>query len=316
MTFSKNYKTIFLDVDTPALEKSEKVNIILSPSLYWVKKLTLFVKYVREVKKLLPSIFEDTLTAGNYNYSAYKNPHAVGEETEYFAFAYEDKKIIELLSQKNIPISNVASIRFAQSEMDSLETSYKIDESKSVYVKDDIVVVVPSMWLKESSELDLDSIVLSKHTISLQQFSHIIDPKSLYKIASIIVVLMILVIGELFITKQKTEYVEKQKSLLFSKNGLKSTMFQNKALLKKYKAINKKQTKLRKYIAHILSVRLQGSERLSLLEFKNKILNAKFSGVKKGHAISIESSLKSLLSKNTKIKKVYKNEILSLEISL
>ncbi|MDQ7066925.1 MAG: hypothetical protein Q9M40_02365 [Sulfurimonas sp.] len=75
--------------------KREKVSIILSPSLYWVQKLSLRVKYVREVKKLLPSIFEDMLPAGQYSYSAYKR----GDD--FFIFAYEDKAILKLLQDKS-----------------------------------------------------------------------------------------------------------------------------------------------------------------------------------------------------------------------
>ena len=99
MKFNTKLKTIFLDpnsdksvinnydndsilVTDDASKKREKVNVILSPSLYWVKKLSLPVKYVREVKKLLPSIFEDTLPKGNYNYTAYKS----GED--FFGFEH------------------------------------------------------------------------------------------------------------------------------------------------------------------------------------------------------------------------------------
>jgi len=316
MTFNKKYKTLFLDIDSPAVEVEEKVNIVLSPSIYWVKKLTLLVKYTRDVKKLLPSIFEDTLPEGNYNYSAYKNPNVPNDDSEYFVFAYEDKKIIDLLAKKNISMANVASIHFAQSEMYNLEDTYELDEHKSIYVKDGIVVLVPSVWASHTKEMDLSELTLSKHKIVLQQFGHIVDNKSLFKIASVLIVLMFLVLGEYFITSQKTAEVAMLKDKLFSKNNLKSTMFQNKALLNKYKTMNKKQTKLRKYTAHILALKLQKDERLSLLVFKNKSLIANFSGVKKGNDAKIEKKIRTILSKNEKLKKSYSNEILHLEISL
>ncbi|PHS56724.1 MAG: hypothetical protein COB17_08445 [Sulfurimonas sp.] len=316
MIFNKKYNTIFLDIDSPVMEIDEKINIILSPSLYWVKKLTLLVKYVRDVKKLLPSIFEDYLPKGNYNYSAYKNEKVGADDSDFFVFAYEDQKIIQLLAQKNISMNNVASIRFAQSEIYDFENAYKIDENKSICIKDEIVVLLPSNLLQDRQELDLQSLSLSKHKITLQQFSHIVDTKSIFKIASVLIIFIFLILSEYFITSQKTKDITKLKDELFIQNNLKSTMFQNKAMLKKYRTLNKKQIKIRKYTAQILSIKLQKDEKLSLLVVKDKLLSAKFSGVKKGHDNFIETKLKSVLNKNVKMKKTYKNEILRLEISL
>jgi hypothetical protein len=89
MKFRRDTTTLFLDPASKEqliYDTSKKVNIILSPSLYWVKKMSLPVTNVREVKKLLPSIFEDSLPVGHYSYTAYKH----GED--FMLFAYEDKK--------------------------------------------------------------------------------------------------------------------------------------------------------------------------------------------------------------------------------
>ena len=83
--FNKQIDTIFLDTICDNFHTDNKVNIILSPSLYWIKKVSLPVKNVKDVKPLLASIFEDILPDGTYNYSAYKNDDA------YLVFAYEDK---------------------------------------------------------------------------------------------------------------------------------------------------------------------------------------------------------------------------------
>jgi len=317
MLFNNKYETLFLDTNSPVREKdNKKVNIILSPSLYWVKKLTLLVKYARDVKKLLPSIFEDILPEGNYNYSAYKNPNLEAEESEFFVFAYEDKKILNLLSEKNISISNVASIRFAQSEMDSLDGAYNVSENKVVYVKDSIVVMVPKVWVKESENLDLSFLTPSKHKITLQQFGHIVDNKSLYKIASVLVVLILLIIAEIFVTSTNTTSILENKDELFVKNKLKSTKFQNISMLKKYKTLHKKQTKLRKYIRTFLSIKLQKNEKLSLVSLKNNLLTISFSGIKRSQKAPLETQINKVIDKKVKMKKSYKNEIFHLELSL
>jgi len=222
MIFKKKHKILFLDPNSEPIKVHESVDIILSPSLYWVKKITLFVKHVREVKKLLPSIFEDTLPEGKYNYSVYKG----NTNSEFLVFAYEDKKILDTLNKQNIPMSSVATIRFAQSELSYLPTAVKVNGNESIYVKDEIVVLVPNMWGGDN-ELDLNQVTLSKHTIVLQQFSHIVDTKKLYKIFAVLSIFIVLTFIELYITHQKTNDIIEQKNNLYTKHSLKPTMLQN-----------------------------------------------------------------------------------------
>ncbi len=73
MQFNRQHKILFLDPNYPAVCGDEKVDIILSPSLYWIKKISLPLNSLREVRTLLPSIFEDMLPDGIYSYSVYKN---------------------------------------------------------------------------------------------------------------------------------------------------------------------------------------------------------------------------------------------------
>ena len=263
MRFNHNKRIVFLDPNSELSVGREKLHIILSPSLYWVKKVQLPVKYVREVKKLLISLFEDTLPEGNYSYSAYKG----GEEGEFFIFAYEDKTILDLLAKQNIPLSSISSIHFAQSELDNLQGALKINETQSIYVKDGIVTLLPCCWIEESGELNLTFLKLSKHKITLAQFGHIVDNSVLMKVGSILSLFILLSWVELFIVKQDIQKIETKSSELFTKYKLKPTMFQNKALLKKYKKIHTQQTKLRADFAKEL--RKKGIKKVA---YKNKIL--------------------------------------------
>ncbi|MDD5203369.1 MAG: hypothetical protein PHH41_09530, partial [Sulfurimonas sp.] len=179
--FNTKYKTVFIDPKSPHYEVDDKVDVILSPALYWVKKLTLPMKYVRDVKKLLPSIFEDVLPAGHYSYSAYKS----GED--FFVFAYEDKYILDTLTQKGIIPSNIANVYFAQSEFEQTDEAIKINDEESIYFKDEILILVPSAFVTPSKTLDLETLIHSQHTIALAQFGHIVDNKSLTKIAAVFV---------------------------------------------------------------------------------------------------------------------------------
>lgn len=303
--FKQKYQTIFLDSNTPQMELEGKVNIILSPSLYWVKKLTLPVKYLREVKKLLPSIFEDILPDEHYSYYAYK------KDQEYVVFAYEDKKILELLAAKNISLANVANIYFAQSELDTLEGAYKINEIQSLFVKDSIVVVVPCCWIEESGELNIDEVELSKNSIVLKQFGHIVDTTSMYKAAGVLIFIGLLLSVQWFITAQKTAEILDQKENIFSKYGLKSTTMQNEALAKKLKRIDKTQSALRGDIASVLKLSLQNDEKISLISYKQKRMNVFISGVKNSSTI-----VQRLKRDGLNVKSKLKDSELQLEISL
>ena len=249
--FNKDKKIVFLDPHTELTVSDEKLHIILSPSLYWVKKVILPLKYAREAKKLLESLFEDVLPEGNYSYSVYK----ASEEGEFFIFAYEDKSILDLLTKQGITASNIASVHFAQSELSNLQGAVKINETQSIYVKDGIVTLVPCCWIEESGDLDLEDVKLSKHKITLAQFGHIVDSSSLIKIGAILGIFILLTWVELYILKQDIQKIQTQSSELFTKYKLKPTMFQNKALLKKYKKIYTNQTKLRADFAKELQKR-------------------------------------------------------------
>ena len=285
--FNKEIETFFLDPASPPFKLDGDVNIVLSPSLYWVKKVSLPLKYVREVKPLLPSLFEDTLPEGIYSYSAYKS----GDE--FFIFAYEDKAIIDTLSSKGILPTQVKNVHFAQSELTKVRGAIKVNEAQSIYVKDEIVILVPCCWVEESGNLNINSVPLSKHTISLKQFGHIVNDKSLYTFATIFSLVIILVALEYFITLDKISSTSELRDKLFTQHGLKSTMIQNRAMLSEYKTLHKTQTTLREATSYILSLKLVKEQKLTQLSMKGKKLTAVFTGVKKGDDIGIGKVLKS-----------------------
>jgi len=310
MNFNRSSTTIFLDPSSEAkIEylKGEKLSIILSPSLYWVKKIALPVKSVREVKKLLASVFEDSLPEGHYSYTAYKS----GDK--FLVFAYEDKKILALLNAKGINIVDIKSIHFAQNEFTTLEGAIKINATQSMYLKDEVLVLAPSAWISKSKSLDLGTLELSKRTIKLQQFGHIVDNKSLYKIGAILVILALILIVEIFVASSKRDTIGELQDEVFSKHKLQSTMFQNRSTKSKYKNIYKTQTKLREYISYFLTMKLKKMQKITLIEYKNRVLYITLSGVSKGHARSITSQLD---TKGVKYKVSYSDESMKVEMKI
>jgi hypothetical protein len=309
MRFNRQHKLLFLDPGHDAVCGDEKVDIILSPSLYWIKKISLPLNSLREVRTLLPSIFEDMLPEGIYSYSVYKN----SEDSLFYAFAYEDKKILDVIAQHNIPLTNIASVHFAQSELNTLEHAVKINDEQCLYVKDSIVMLVPSSWVKEKEELDLSNIALSKHRITLQQFAHIVDYKSLYGVISVLLVLILLGFSELFITTQRSQEVAAKTDEIFVQNDLKPTMFENTSILKRYEKTHEIQTRLREYISYLLALKLNKGEKIALLSLKNKTILVNFSGVDQKKITHITSAL---TSKGVTYTQKYQDGTLHLEIKL
>ncbi len=305
--FNKQINTIFLDPHSENFNTAESVNVILSPSLYWVKKVSLPIKYLRDVKPLLASLFEDTLPDGTYSYSAYKS----GDD--FFIFAYEDKVILDTFLSKGISSTQVKNVYFAQSELSNIDGAKKINETQSIYLKDDIVILLPCCWIEESGDLDLSEISLSKNNIRLKQFGHIVNDKALYRIAVIFIVFIVIIVIEYFITLQKISTTSELRNQLFIKYNLKSTMIQNRSILKGYKSIHDIQIKFREYTASILALKLQKHEKLSLLSLKGKSLIAEFSGIQQGSESIIEKVFK---NKNIKYKSNFKKNTWHVEIEL
>jgi len=270
--FNEKIKTIFLDSDSSEEMLDERVNVILSPSLYWVKKITLPIKNVADAKKLLPSIFEDTLPKGNYNYFVYK------EENVFFAFAYEDKVILDLLSEKGISDSNIENVYFAQSELSFINGTVKINKTQKICLKEGVLILLCE-WIEDGEEVDLDSIELSKNSIVLAQFGHIVDNNSLYTIWLILIMLIGLVTTEYFITYHKLQELTTLSDNIFKKHNLQETTLQNETILKEYTLTHSKQTLLREYISIILSLKLKSGENLKQMILKNRVLKLEFSAL-------------------------------------
>lgn len=305
--FNRQYKTIFVDPSSSTFTLDDKVNVVLSPALYWVKKVSLPVKYVRDAIKLLPSIFEDTIPEGKYSYSAYKS----GDD--FIAFAYEDRVILDTLHAKGVTTAHIANIYFAQSELSHLEHGVKINELQSISVKDGIVILVPCCWVEEIGTINLSKITHSKHTVTLAQFGHIVDNKSLYKIGALLAAFILLLSVELFITLEKKSQIESAKDELFSKYRLKATMFQNRAMLKKYIKIHKIQTELRELFSKILSLRVDKEIVLSQINVKEKKVVVSFRAL---NDKKLKILLQKLKRKDIKFTSSHKKSTLQLEIQL
>ena len=275
LRFKQAQRNIYLDSMTNVeFDPQIKYNIILSPHLYWVKKLSLPLKNAKEVKKVAHTLFEESLPEDvSYSYEVYKK----GED--FFVFAYEDAEILALLEEKGIAFANIAAVYFAQSELDTLEGVYRVNDTEALQVKETVVVLLPSEWFDSLEPLDIEGIKLSKHRLKLQHFSNFIEKSSLNRIIIVLALFAVILLTELFIYKHQVVMLIEEKENIFGKYQLKPTMMQNRAILEHYTRKNAEQKKLREALMSLLQSHLKASQKIESIEYGNALLRVTISNV-------------------------------------
>lgn len=265
--FRSKAKAFFVDVDSPSYLLDESVNVILSPSMYWVKRVTLPVKYLREVKSLIPSLFEENLPEGKYSYSAYKDGDS------YLIFAYNDKEVLDLIADKGISSANIDNIYLAQSEFDTIDNPVTISEKSVLSLQKGVVVKLPSALAPEAAALNLDTHTFSKETIHLTRFNQIADKKSQIVFASILGFLIVMFTTEWLITSSKVSSIMEKQGEVFSSHNLPSTSFQNEAIHAKLNTTFERQSRIRDILNLALTIKLKPDEQLQRVALeKNKVI--------------------------------------------
>ena len=305
--FRSKAKAFFVDVDSPAYLLEESVNVILSPSMYWVKRVTLPVKYLREVKSLIPSLFEENLPEGKYSYSAYKDGDS------FLIFAYNDKEVLDLLSEKGIHSANIDNIYLAQSEFDTIDTSIKISENSVLSLQNGVVVKLPSVLAPDAVTLDLDTHTFSKQTIHLTRFNQIADKKSQMVFASILGFLIVMFTTEWLITSSKVSTILEKKGEVFSNHNLPSTSFQNEAIHAKLNTTFERQSRIRDILNLVLTIKLKPEEQLEHISLaKNKVIIE----IKTASEVTGSKSLSKLKKQFKRTNARFENGIYIMEIQL
>jgi len=265
--FKTKAKAFYVDIDTPTYTLDEAVNVILSPSLYWVKRINLPIKYLRDVKSLLPSLFEDILPEGKYSYSAYK------EEDAFLLFAYNDKEILDLLAKKGINATNLNNVYLAQSEFDTIQAPVKVTDDSVLVLQNNVVVKLPLSLFPDADTLELSEHTYSKQAIHLTRFNQIADKKSQVVFGSILGFLIIMFTTEWLITASKTTAIIEKQAEVFEHYHLQATSFQNEAVHAKLNNIFERQTRIRDILNLALTIKLGTDERVEEIALeKNKIV--------------------------------------------
>lgn len=265
--FRSKAKAFFVDIDSPAYLLEGSVNVILSPTMYWVKRVTLPVKYLREVKSLIPSLFEENLPEGKYSYSTYKDGDS------FLIFAYNDKEVLDLLAEKGVTSANLGNVYLAQSEFDTIEASIKIGDSSVLSLQNGVVVKLPAVLAPDAVALDLEEHTFSKETIHLTRLNQIADKKSQLVFASILGFLIVMFTTEWLITASKVSAVITKQGEVYSNHNLPATSFQNEAIHAKLDNVFQRQSRIRDILNLALTIKLKPEEQMQQVTLeKNKVI--------------------------------------------
>lgn len=268
MVLKKSKKSIIiLDKNSIIGKISDKNEIILTPSFYWVAKRKLPIKFAFEAKKYMPSIFEEIAPPGKYSYFAIK------EDDEFLLFAYDDKKIIDALEKSGIPLNSVSGVYFAQNELRDvlpidLENGFALDLIEGIATR------VPANLVKNPKKIENLDIPL-KYKINLKRYSHIVDESGIKKIAVPLMVLIIAFGGEAIYFHNIANKIEKKANLVFEKYNLPSTKLQNRAIYGNLKRVALTQNSIRDFFYKITSMPLRKDEEVKVVDLSEKKADVK-----------------------------------------
>ncbi|MBN2825378.1 MAG: hypothetical protein JXQ76_08650 [Campylobacterales bacterium] len=153
MNFIRNSKRdlILLGNQTTTLRiESEMVDIMLSPSLYTLKREYLEIKYQYQAKKLAPSVLDELLDEGDYQFNAFK------DELGWVFVAYKTSEIIEVLARCGVDPMQVESVYVAQQSAKMFANPIELDSTTALGLVDEIVTVMPKALYGERRFLSFD----------------------------------------------------------------------------------------------------------------------------------------------------------------
>ena len=229
---------------------NEPVDVILSPQYYWIKKIDIPIKSLKDAKKIAKSMFK---LNDNYLYDAF--------ELNGSFYAYAIDKNLNL----NIDKKFINSIRLAQTELYNYD-SFNVSKNHSIQKIEDLLFCFP----KADNAIDINEILptlqLSKYKVNL--FDRInIDKPLLIHIFIIFLLINISLLTNYINNKKAISKIEQEKTTLIQKKHLPKTTFQLNSIILNLQKIDTEQNRLRKNLEFITKTPLKNNEKFQKLAF-------------------------------------------------
>jgi hypothetical protein len=118
-------------------DEGSTIDILLTPRHYLVRKESLPVKYPFQARKLAPSIMDDLLDDGEYEYIVYR------DSGEWVFIAFDPEELTERAILMGIDPDNIGKIYFAQQICDRLEKPLRLESGEVLAVVDGKATLMP-----------------------------------------------------------------------------------------------------------------------------------------------------------------------------
>ena len=249
-------KLILLHHNSKPKYINEVVDIMLSPSLYTLKKEPLEIKYKRQAKALAPSVLDELLDDGEYEYDVFRDIAGV-----WIFIAYNKSKIIELLDG-----FDVNRVYFAQQSFELFKHPISLNSNQALGLVDNIVTVIPKVAFGEGQRfLSIDnSFTPNSGGFKLSKSSNdFIDIKSSI-ILSIIFTLFAISFGVEGYQYSSNLSNQSTNELLEDYPSLQSK-YSRDSILSKYNKIDRNERKKREFLKSISSIVKYGAKLQTLL---------------------------------------------------
>lgn len=273
MNFSINARnpqkvsTLFLHPGRELSAAEGKVNIIISPALYWFRDETLPVKSVNQAKKLAPSIFESFLPPGEYSYSVIKR------EESFWLFAYKDEVIAETLRQSGCKNAQVEKLYFAQTEFFDAQEALTLDEKQVLVNNAGVVTILPLQYVPLAKPLEpfCRNHILFGPAISVNLYQNsFIDDKNLYRLMAITIGFIMLYLGDYMLARHGMKAALAQQYGLQEHYQIPQTSFELEGLMRSLNGKAKEQQSVRTLFKVVLKLPYEKGEFLRSIQLTPK----------------------------------------------
>jgi hypothetical protein len=249
---AKNKRLILVYKDMPNVKIDDKVSIVLTPQNYILKREKLPIKKEYQAKRVVGSIFDNVLDdMESYSFFIYK------DLDEWIFIAYKIDEILTLLEEKNIPISQVQEVFFAQQFIKEL--SNPIDMGSVALINlNNIATVVSKMILpKESIYLDEINFKSKVKPVFLKQTNSKIDSTVTKMVSVSLIILAILYFVETQLVIKKGVGDSNIDEISSDYPALQSS-YTRASVLSKYRKIDKIQRLKRDLLKSVFAISKKG----------------------------------------------------------
>lgn len=234
--------TLFLDREAQPVSVQGKVDLILSPSLYWFRTEALPVKTVFQAKKLAPSVFDAITPEGVYSY------HVLKRDEGFWLFAYNEEQIIDAVTRTGIRPSDVRHIYFAQTECAALETPLRLGATRILSSVDGVVTELPARYAATAEEASsfFETHERKGPTVGITLYHSTLLDKKQFKRLSIVAGIFALLYGiEYFTARAQLATLLEEQEKIADTYRLPQTSFERDGLINALNKKQKRQTQLR-----------------------------------------------------------------------